>query len=353
MKGVTQKKIASDLKVSQALVSMVLSGRRNGISNTTAQHILDYAKKVGYFPRSHVQNFTHNQEGGAEHMGIVLRTGLNLSRLGPFFSEVLQAVHDKLASNNVRMIFVGSESDLDPEKVKSIVKLDSSMRGLIIFGETQPGFIEGLCSLRLPVVYVSARKPGFCHSVVPNEIDTSHLLFKELFRCGHQRFAFLGCDIPKSRNEERLQAVLSSSVHYGLSPDEIQIVGHSTASLDSGRKLAEELLQIPPESRPTAWIAVGGTVARGAMGRLIMEPNDYWRNIGVVSMDLTEICTLQEPTITAAGPDPNLLGSTTAKLLLNALPRTKPHLLSDMVVPSEIIVGESTRIQMNSVSEKE
>jgi LacI family transcriptional regulator len=48
---VSQKQIARDLGVSQALVSMALNGRRAGMSRDNYQRIWDYAIQIGYRPK--------------------------------------------------------------------------------------------------------------------------------------------------------------------------------------------------------------------------------------------------------------------------------------------------------------
>jgi LacI family transcriptional regulator len=49
--NISQQRIAQDLGVSQALVSLVLNGKRENISEESYQRIWNYALKLGYRPK--------------------------------------------------------------------------------------------------------------------------------------------------------------------------------------------------------------------------------------------------------------------------------------------------------------
>jgi LacI family transcriptional regulator len=48
--NISQQRIARDLGVSQALVSLVLNGKRENISEESYQRIWNHALKIGYRP---------------------------------------------------------------------------------------------------------------------------------------------------------------------------------------------------------------------------------------------------------------------------------------------------------------
>src|SRR5712671_5701197 len=80
---VSQQQIARDLGVSQALVSMVLNGKRENISEDSYRRIWDHALKIGYRPKG----MQLNGSGGLNtNVGFILRSGLRLHTQSNFFS---------------------------------------------------------------------------------------------------------------------------------------------------------------------------------------------------------------------------------------------------------------------------
>ena len=71
--SVSQQRIARDLGVSQALVSMVLNGKRENISEASYQRIWDHALKIGYRPKGMQLNGNHAL---VTNVGFLLRAGL-------------------------------------------------------------------------------------------------------------------------------------------------------------------------------------------------------------------------------------------------------------------------------------
>ena len=73
--SISQKQIAGDLGVSQALVSMVLNGKRDNIGEDTYQRIWDHALKIGYRPKGMQLN---GNRALTTNVGFVLRAGVRL-----------------------------------------------------------------------------------------------------------------------------------------------------------------------------------------------------------------------------------------------------------------------------------
>jgi len=75
--GISQQGIARDLGISQALVSLVLNGKRENISEDSYRRIWEHAVKIGYRPKG------MQPQGGhltATNVGIILRAGLRLAK---------------------------------------------------------------------------------------------------------------------------------------------------------------------------------------------------------------------------------------------------------------------------------
>ena len=73
--AISQQRIARDLGVSQALVSMVLNGKRANISDDSYRRIWDHALKTGYRPKGMQINGNNVL---ITNVGFILRRGLRL-----------------------------------------------------------------------------------------------------------------------------------------------------------------------------------------------------------------------------------------------------------------------------------
>src|SRR5580765_7681085 len=83
--NVSQQRIARDLGVSQALVSLVLNGKRENISEESYQRIWNYALKLGYRPKG-MQ--LHGGGTPSTGVGFVFRSGVRLHTQSNFFGHV-------------------------------------------------------------------------------------------------------------------------------------------------------------------------------------------------------------------------------------------------------------------------
>ena len=132
MKGnrISQQRIAHDLGVSQALVSLVLNGKRENISEESYKRIWEYAIKLGYRPKG-------MQVAGTplatRNVGFILRAGLRLHTQSNFFSHVQHGLHARLLEHGYHSVFLGSEDDL------GIRALQRRLRQHQLFGRPSSG----------------------------------------------------------------------------------------------------------------------------------------------------------------------------------------------------------------------
>src|SRR5438874_1960279 len=103
--GVSQQRIARDLGVSQALVSLVLNGKRENISEESYQRIWSHALKMGYRPKG----MRLNAEQTNSSVGFILRAGVRLHTQSNFFSLVQHGLHAALLARGYHSVYLGSE----------------------------------------------------------------------------------------------------------------------------------------------------------------------------------------------------------------------------------------------------
>jgi LacI family transcriptional regulator len=336
--NISQQRIAQDLGVSQALVSLVLNGKRENISEESYQRIWSHALKIGYRPKG-MQLAGHQPP--ATSVGFILRAGLRLHTQSNFFSHVQHGLHEGLLARGYHSVFLGSEDDLGPTKVQQVLRRHQ-LFGLAVLGQVTPGFLRAVKTVQSNVVAVSFSYPGMCHSVMPNEKEAVDLLVAHLAELGHTRFAWIGGDKGLDYNLRRHTGLVEA-----LSARGFKLPPKFTVNVDAGDRLAgwkagEILLgQISKRSFPTACVCANASVARGAVNCLMQKG---WRvpdQISLVAIDATRICVEEHPEITGAHADPEKVGLTAAELLLRSID-LKDGILSDVILPSHLTVRETS-----------
>jgi len=182
---ISQTKLAKDLGVSQALVSLVLNGRKEGINPDTYKRIWEHAISLGYQPKG--MKFERSpRESRLRQVGFVLRSGLNIHTQGSYFNHVLHGLHTALAERGYAAVFLGSEDTLKKERLRQYFPTGHALQGIVLFGEVAPAFLHLLRQFEPRIVAVSARHTGLCHSVVGNEPQALASLVQHLHELGHR-----------------------------------------------------------------------------------------------------------------------------------------------------------------------
>ena len=341
-KKISQVKIAQELGVSQSLVSIVLNGRKEGIAKSTYDRIWNYALQHGYSPKGmKLPEGSGLPATGMQAVGYFLRAPLRLANKSNFFSHVTQGLHDYLREQHVNVVFLGSELDYDPEEFHRVGWQKKHLMGVVVMGEVQPEFLAAVREMKRPLVYVSARSHGMCHSVNANEYQSAEQLVDHLFDHGHRHFAFLCSQLPKIRNEERLKALRQALARHRLHLPDEAIFSLEEAERTEGHQVAGDLLHSGLDPFPTAWICVNGLMARGAVGRLYQEGLKPAIDISVAAFDSTRVCSEEFPVITSASSSPEDLGREAGRILLQPELHEGDSLL-DVVLPSHFIPRDST-----------
>ncbi len=341
-KKISQQAIAEALGVSQSLVSIVLNGRREGISPENYTRIWDYALRNGYSPKGMKLEAQPGQGERPKSMGYFLRAPLRLATKSNYFSHIHQGLHDLLAEDGIHTLFLGSEADFVGSRLERVAEKVEDVHGIVVMGEVAPAFLGALRRLGKPLVYVSARAPGICHSVNSNEYESGSQLVSHLVELGHRHFAFFAGMHARNRNEERIASIRAALGEHDLAFDESRLFELEDAERDEGYEMAEILLKRRLHPFPTAWICVNALLARGAITRLREADLEVGKHVSVVAFDQTRVCTEETPRLTSAAAVPEEIGRTAAKILLQTTKENSNAPLQDLILPSTLAVRDTS-----------
>lgn len=338
-KKVSQTQLARELGISQALVSLVLNGRRHGINAETYDRVWAHAVKRGYHPKG--MHLASSPAAQAQQVGVVLRAPLRLDRPTPFFSHVQQGLYAGIDSREFTTVFLGAEDQLNPEKLRRIFGPGHAYRGVVLLGEMSRGFLDQIRRLGLRTVCVAARYPGFCHSILGNDTQALEWVVDHLREFGHRRFGWLGGNVGLGGHEARLQAFEAALGRIGLKLESRYTVKTPEAERADG---ADAIRAVLPFSKrkdfPTAFVAYNMPMAMGAVREL---ERDGWPVPAAISVASAGFMPQSDDglRITAAGPNPEKLGEAAARLLLE-LPPGSDGEFTDLTLPAQVVVGETT-----------
>jgi LacI family transcriptional regulator len=338
---VSQTQLAKELGISQALVSLVLNGRRQGINAETYDRIWAHAVKRGYHPKG--MHLASSPAAQARQVGIILRAPLRLNTPTMYFGHVQHGLHTGIEAREFTTVFLGAEDQLDAEKLRRIFGPGHSFKGIVLVGEVTRAFLDQLRRYGLRIVAVSARYPGLCHSVLGNEPQALESLVEHLFALGHRRFAWLGGNVGLGRHEARLHALEAALRRVGLVLEPRYIVKLNEGDRIDGADAARTLIaHSKRKDFPTAFIAYNTLMSAGAVRELQREGWDVPGDVSVASADFSPIATDSIPRITAAGSNPEKLGEAAARLVLEGSAAPGDEGFTDLMLPAQLFVGETT-----------
>lgn len=339
-KKISQTHLARELGISQALVSLVLNGRKQGINAETYDRIWAHAVKRGYHPKG--MHLASSPAAKGRQVGIILRAPLRLNTPTMYFGHVQHGLHTGIEAREFRTVFLGAEDQLDPEKLRRIFAPGHTFQGIVIVGEVTRGFLDQVRRFGLRIVAVSARYPGLCHSVLGNEPQALESLVEHLQGLGHRRFGWLGGNAGLGRHEARLQAFEDALARGGLALDRRYVVKLKEGDRIDGADAVRTLLALGRRKDfPTAFVTYNTLMAAGAVREFERAGWLVPADVSVASADVSPVATDSSPRITAAGSNPERLGEAAAKLVLESSP-AHGESFTDLMLPAQLFVGDTT-----------
>jgi LacI family transcriptional regulator len=339
-----QKTIAQHLGLSQATVSLVLSGRRP-MSDRTSQRVVQAAEKLRYRPNLLVRGM---QTGKSRMIGVMMPP------YDFYWSEVLYGIHDVLAAADHVPITLwtahaGSPTlrgnDPAPLELEQVYRLlDRRVDGVILwprFAELFREHIHEFSSRKLPVVTIDHRLPPKFGAdyVGSDEAGGGHMIAEHFRGLGHRRFGHLSGPGGRTWSYERRKAFEKA---VG------QIAGATCVTLETPRgdpslgiEAARRMLALP--DRPTAIFAASDllakTVYKAAKEACLSIPDE----LSVVGFSDDGFAGEMAPPLTTIRQPGYEIGRRAGEIVLERSLGTVSKQRINEKLPVNLIVRESTK----------
>lgn len=306
----TQKDVARLAGVSQASVSMVMSGSASpALSAETLDRINEAAAELGYMPNRFAQALKTNRT-----MTIACMVPDITNPFYPALMRGIQSVTDTLGYD---VIAVNTDGTLERERHFLDWSRQGRVDGLIgVFFNLRAQDFKPLVDAGMPVVRIeSAKKRGGDLAIDDIYVDSQAASFavtQYLIAKGHRRITMVaGRGGPQAVRIEGYKAALAAA---SLEPD---VVLETAFSEENGFAAAEKILQ--REERPTAIFAANDLMAIGVMQSLrdhgIAIPGD----MAVVGFDDISAAKLVTPSLTTVAQFQYQMGIKAAEILMERL----------------------------------
>ena len=283
-KKVTIKDIAREAGVSPALVSFALTNsrgdngeRRYKVSEKTAEHILEVAKRMNFRPSDVARSLRSKK---SHTIGVVLSDISN-----PFFSNIARCIENEAFRRGYSVIF--GSTDENPVKFDRIVKtfIDKRVDGLIIVpcegcGETMR-YVSGL---GIPSVLIDRDIDGIdAGRVMLDNIRAAEIAVERLYGRGYRKIAMISYDMELSNIRLREEGFRRAMERLGLAGEGLSI--YYVSYTDIRKSSSDTVDRIDFNNTEAIVYATNSLAIEGLkalkhkMGESVMD------NIGIVAFD--------------------------------------------------------------------
>lgn len=311
---VTIKDVAALAGVAKPTVSRVLNGSAP-VRGETRTRVLAAIDELGYQPSPIARGLAR---GRLHTIAVIVPFAAR-----PSVVERIRGVLGRLRAYRIPVSIYDVEhrADLD-EHLATMLHLRPE--GIVVISlHPDPGPLEALAALGIPLVFIDAEAPGFSSIAIDDE-SGGHMATRHLIELGHRRIGFVG-DIEENP--------------FGFQSSHRRRIGYRAALVDAGieldpnlertglhgqliaAQLADELLQL--EDPPTAIVAASDTQALGVLDALRRRRIEVPTAFSVIGFD--DIETAQYADLTTIRQPLWQSGDEAARILVEQPPGRPPE----------------------------
>lgn len=325
---VTIKTIAEAVGVTHGTVSRALRGDQR-VKPETALAIQETALALGYRP-SKLGRALKTQRTGA--LAIVVSYISD-----PFYSEVIQAVHDRLFPLEHSLFMVATEHDLVRQRMAAQSLSNSLVDGVFVC--CLPGLTPPFRELArtIPLVTINCDPAGYPYDVVHDDHGGVRAGLDHLMQLGHRKIGYLGAATGGYAEKVRRQAFFDYTSEMAVRASAFTAVD---VKVESGEAAMAAWLREWGADSPTALVCFNDTVAIGACKAAreagLQVPDD----LSVLGFDDIEMATYVRPALTTFAQPRYEIGRAAAEMMLSLLAGGRP--VAPVVLPGVLRVRGST-----------
>ncbi|MCD8540356.1 MAG: LacI family transcriptional regulator [Leadbetterella sp.] len=331
-KNVTIKAIAKELGVSISTVSRALKNNPR-IGPHTRRRVMKVAERLNYIPNPIAVNL---QRSRTNMLGLVVPT---LEQ--DFFSHIVSGVEQVASENGFHIIISQSNDSMETEKaiIQSYIaaKVDGILVSMAADTHDYSHFVK-VQSLGIPLVFYDRVPRNFpSHKVRCEILNGVKEAITFLYNGNKRKIALLNGPSNQQVSDDRLNGYLEAIKDLSLSTSPEYIKTTDLSREDNYRKMSEFIAM--GENRPEAIVCFNDYVALDAIKTCQAHSIVPNQDICFVSFANTRHAQyIENKPLASVEQFPVMLGSESARLLLEDIQTSEKLKFREIFVPTQLIV---------------
>jgi DNA-binding LacI/PurR family transcriptional regulator len=337
--SVTIRDVARQAGVSTATVSYVLNDSRP-VSAETRRRVLMVVEELGYRPSVIARGL---QAGESRIIGYSWQPAPP-NQFNPILEKFIHAVAEATARHGYHVLTFPypkpyDEVDVYREMIKS-GRVDGFVLPNTRFDDQR---IRYLMDAGFPFVAFGRSNPEWDFPWVDVDgADGVGQAMTHLLELGHQRIACVAWFETEPAGEHRLSGYYGAMAGAGL-PVDTEWVVRMENDYYRAYRATQTLLQLPPDRRPTAVVALSDLMAIGVMNAAADAGLAIGKDLAVVGFDDAPVTGYLRPSLTSLRQPIREVGETAVKMLVELVRGEKPSPYQVLLNPC-LIVRDSTAL---------
>jgi LacI family transcriptional regulator len=331
----SQKDVAKKANVSFMTVSRVINGH-NYVKKETREKVLNAINELGYYPNAAARALNRNK---TNIIGIIVPYYEHFLA-SPYFVELLLEIEKYVALKGYDLIINTSKTKIS-NKDYSILYKQRKVDGLIILAPSiHEKSLEKLVHDNIPFVIIGGMEENkHINCVDIDNIKGTQEAVNYLLNLGHKRIGLVTGILYVMDGWQRLQGFINT-----LNSHDIEIDNNLIFKGDFTEKSGYDSLYyfFSLQYSPTAVFCSNDHMALGiykaAHEKNIKIPSD----LSVIGFDDIKLASFLTPPLTTVRQPIDLLGKTTAKLMIDCIEK-KLKEVKKIIIKPELIIRSSCR----------
>ncbi len=311
MKRVSLADVATELKVSKTLVSLVLNGKgdKHGISKQTQAKVILKAKELNYFPNHMARGLRIGKSGT---IGLIVANIAN-----PFYAMLARHLEDEAHKAGFNLIICSS--DEKEEKEIRLLKMlrDRQVDGIIISSTLQdPQPLQELITLGYAVVLIDRdlQSPGAPSVLVDNHLG-AYELTRHLIGQGHRNIGHLSISprhLSTLRNRENGYRMAMKDAALNIHEGWVREVPYDDIGIS-----VDDLLPLMFNHEPgiTALFTANNLLAVAALDTVRKLGLHIPEDLAICSFDDIDLFRFCDPPVTACAQPADMIAYEAVRLI--------------------------------------
>jgi LacI family transcriptional regulator len=328
----TIRDVAKRAGVAPITVSRVINNS-GYVNEQTRARVEAAIADLGYVPNVLARSLRSRR---TDTLGLILTDISN-----PFWTTVARGVEDAASDAGFNVILCNTdESEVEQDKYLHVLVQKQVDGVLLVPARSAVEPIKFIQSQNTSVVVLDRRIPNSQTDVVRCDSEGgAYQLTCLLLSLGHRRIAMLSGPRGVSTAEDRVAGYRRALKEAGLDVDSAMVY-YGEFSLESGYDMTLQVLARTP--RPSALFASNNFIAIGALRALRDTGLRVPEDLALVGFDDLPADLVVDPFLTVAAQPAYEMGRQATELLLARLSEKAPAAYQEIVLPTEIVVRESS-----------